>query len=161
MKDFTTFFSGRVSCRDQRKYSNCGLPEGSLCLKFKIFPGFTLLIITFSMWYNFNQLSPARSPCVAFLDPKCTTPCVLYIQPSYLLPGLWLLTQDQLSSTWHDQSFVCPERSWTLPFARAFLCSDGCSDQVVWTWSTCCALAWSLVGTLGISGCSCATEHIR
>lgn len=76
------------------------------------------LVTTFSTWRN--QLSPAQSRCTALLDPECTTPCMSCIQPSHLLPGLWLLAQDQLSDTWHDQAFVCPEGSWTLPIARAW-----------------------------------------
>lgn len=100
MKDFTTFFLAECPVTTNANTVIVACLERSLCPKFKIFPDCTLLIITFSIWCNFNQLSPAQWPCVAFLDPERTTPCMSYIQPSYVLPGLWLLAQDQLSDTW-------------------------------------------------------------
>lgn len=114
------FFSGRVSCHDQCKYSNYGFPEELLCLKFKIFPGCALLVITFFMWCSFSQLSPAQFPCVVLLDPECmTSSCTSSRHPCHQVCDF--LAQDQLSDTWCDEAFACPQSLWLLPTARAWV----------------------------------------
>lgn len=160
MKDFTTFFLA-ASCRDQCKNSNCGLPEGSLCLKLNIFPGCTLLGITFSMWHNLNQLPLAQSPFS--LIPSVRHP-IGHTSSHH--------TCCQLCDFWHRISFLVLDmiRHFSAPRdpehcplpEHEFLGPDCCSDQVVWTRSACYALARSLMGTLGTPGtpgCSHATEQ--
>jgi len=151
-------FSGRVSCRDQCQYSNCGLPEGSLCLKFETFPGCTL---PFSLERFLRGVSPAscplpshsvwlsRTPSVR--HPECRASshqvCGFGHRISSLAPGM----TRRLSALRDPDHCPLPERE--------FPCSGCRSDQLVWTRSTCCAVSGSLVGTLGTPGCSHATEQ--
>lgn len=72
----------------------------------------SLLIITLFMWCNFSQLSPAQFPCVVLLDPECmTSSCTSSRHPCHQVCDF--LAQDQLSDTWCDEAFACPQSLWS------------------------------------------------
>lgn len=96
---------------------------------------FSLLVITFFMWCNFSQLSPAQFPCTVLLDPECmTSSCTSNHHPCH-----------QVNDFWHRISFLILDVMRHLPALRVpeycplpeheFLGSDICSDRVTWTQS--------------------------
>lgn len=120
----------------------------------------------YSPRYNIFHVALTSANCPLPSYPPGSPGSQAYNTPYVIHPAMTLVSR---SVTWHRVSFLILDMIRHLSALRdpehcplpehEFLGSDRCSDQVVWTQSTRCALAWSLMGTLGTSGCSYATEQ--